>query len=83
VWYELKVDLLIAGIVFSFAGFIILILFAWEQAAMYVASRRRIFQRLSSLVAEPRFFTSSFAISRNLSRIDNRLSVRSARDSMI
>jgi hypothetical protein len=83
VWYELKVDLLIAGIVFSFAGFIILILFAWEQAATYAAARRRILQRLSSLVTEPRFFASSFAISRNLSRVDNRLSVRPARDSLI
>ena len=76
-WYMLKVDLLIAGIVFSFAGFIILILFACQQAATYAAAQRRILQRLSNLVAEPRFFANSFAISRSFSRSHGREHVAS------
>jgi len=55
VWYLLKVDLLMAALVFAGAGVVIAGLFVWEQA--------------KAIVAAHRFFAIRFAISRNLSRI--------------
>jgi len=54
VLYLLKVDALIAASVFTAAGFVIAALFAFEQAKALFAARR--------------FFASSFAISRSVSR---------------
>jgi hypothetical protein len=55
VWYLLKVDLLMATLVFAGAGVVIAGLFVWEQAKAVVAAHR--------------FFATRFAISRSLSRI--------------
>ena len=52
--YLLKVDALIAASVFTAAGFVIAALFLFEQARALFEARR--------------FFASSFAISRSISR---------------
>jgi len=60
--YMLKVDLLVAAIVFGFAGSLILALFAWSKAQEY-ARALRVMQRISFAASrEP------FAISRVNSR---------------
>lgn len=53
--YLLKVDALIAGLVFAGAGVVIAGLFIWEQ--------------LKTIVEAHRFFAKRIAISRSLSRI--------------
>ena len=59
--YMLKVDLLIATIVFGFAGVIILALYAWTEAKAYT----RALSAMRRIVAGPR---ERFAISRMNSR---------------
>jgi hypothetical protein len=70
--YLLKVDVLIAAFVFAGAGLIILALIAWQEAKAYAAARHTIQKRISSLITQPQFFASSFAISRSFSRPDER-----------
>jgi len=60
-FYILKVDLLVAAVIFSAAGLIILILFAWFELKAYAAAQLRIYKRLAS-------FANPFAISRTFSR---------------
>jgi hypothetical protein len=67
-WYLLKVDALIAVFVFAGAGLFMLALLAWQQATAYAAAGHRIYKRLATLIAQPQFFASSFAISRSFSR---------------
>jgi hypothetical protein len=55
VLYLLKVDALIAGLVFAGAGVVIAGLFIWEQ--------------VKTIVEAHRFFAKRFVISRSLSRI--------------
>jgi hypothetical protein len=71
-WYLLKVDALIGVFMFSLAGLCILAMFAWHEARAYAAARHRIYRRLATLVTEPQFFASSFAISRGFSRVSGR-----------
>ena len=71
-WYLLKVDALIGVFMFSLAGLCILAMFAWHEARAYAAARHRIYRRLATLVTEPQFFASSFAISRGFSRSHGR-----------
>jgi hypothetical protein len=76
-WYLLKVDALIGAFVFSGAGLVILAMFAWQEAKAYAAARHRIYKRLTTLISQPQIFANSFAISRIVSRIDNREPVAS------
>lgn len=71
-WYLLKVNALIGGLVFSVAGLFVLAMFAWQEAKAYAAARQRIYRRLTTLITEPQFFANSFAISRSLSRVGGR-----------
>ena len=68
-WYALKVDALIAGSVFAAAGFMILILCAWQEWRALAAARYRIYDRLAALTTQPRFFANPLAISRSVSRV--------------
>jgi len=69
-WYLLKVDALIAGFGFAMAGLIILGMLAWQEARAYAVARQIIYRRLTTLITQPQFFASSFAISRSVSRSD-------------
>ena len=71
-WYQLKVDFLVAGFVFGIAGLLIAALFVYQEARAYVAARHRIYQRLATLVSQPQVFANSFAISRSFSRSHGR-----------
>jgi hypothetical protein len=79
VWYQLKVDALVAALVFVPAGMFILALFAWQEAKAFAAARHRIFQRVLTLTTDPRFFANPFAISRTVSRAKSANDLRSAR----
>jgi hypothetical protein len=79
VWYLLKVDALIALLVFIPAGLFILALFAWQEAKALAAARHRIFQRVLTFTTDPRFFANPFAISRSVSRAKNSARLGSAR----
>jgi hypothetical protein len=69
--YLLQLDVLIAAFVLMLAGLVILGLFAWQQAKALVAAQRRIFQRVTTLI--PGYvFASPFAISRTVSRFNDR-----------
>ena len=70
--YLLEVNALVAAFVFAGAGLIMLGLFAWQEAKAYAAARQRMYQRIATLVTQPRFFANSFAISRSGSRSDIR-----------
>jgi hypothetical protein len=76
-WYQFKVDLLVAAFVFGIAGLLIAALFVYEQAKAYAAARHRIYQRLATLIAQPQVFANSFAISRSFSRSHGREQVAS------
>ena len=76
-WYQLKVDLLVAAFVFGIAGLLIAALFAYQEAKAYAAARHRIYQRLATLIAQPQVFANSFAISRAFSRSHGRENVAS------
>jgi hypothetical protein len=65
VFYLLKVYVLVAAIVFSAAGLIILSLFVWYQAKTYAAAQLRIYKRLATF-ANP--FANPLVISRTVSR---------------
>jgi hypothetical protein len=65
VFYQLKVDLLVAAVIFSAAGLIILTLFAWFELKAYAAAQLRIYKRLAN-------FTNPLAISRTFSRSEVR-----------
>jgi hypothetical protein len=69
VFYQLKVDLLVAAVIFSAAGLIILALFAWFELKAYAAAQFRIYKRLASF-ANP--FANPIAISRTFSRSEVR-----------
>jgi hypothetical protein len=71
-WYQLKVDLLVAAFVFGIAGLLIAALFVYQEAKAYAAARHRIYQRLATLVSQPQVFANSFAISRSFSRSHSR-----------
>ena len=60
--YLLEVNALVAAFVFAGAGLIMLGLFAWQEAKAYAAARRRMYQRITTLVP-------SLAFSRILSRV--------------
>ena len=64
--YLLEVNALIAAFVFAGAGVIMLGLFAWQAAKAYAAAHQRIYQRIATLVTQPRVFANSFAISRRV-----------------
>ena len=70
--YLLKVDALVAAVVFSASGLILLALFAWQQAKAYAAVRYRIYARVSNLITQPQSFANPLAISRTTSRFDER-----------
>jgi hypothetical protein len=72
--YQLKVDLLIAGMIFGAAGTVIAFLFIYQQARELVAARHRVYQRLSAFTSQPEFFANSFAISRSATRFHERVS---------
>jgi hypothetical protein len=76
-WYQFKVDLLVAAFVFGIAGLLIAALFVYEQAKAYAAARHRIYQRLATLITQPQVFANSFAISRSFSRSHGREQVAS------
>ena len=67
-FYLLKVDILVASLVFAGAGLIVLPMFAWQQARAYIAARHSIQKRLSMILTHPQFFANPFAISRRFSR---------------
>ena len=73
-WYWLKVDALVAFAVFAPAGLIILGLFLWQEAKAFVAARHRIYDRLLTLTSQPQFFANPLAISRNVSRANEKCS---------
>ena len=64
--YLLEVNALVAAFVFAGAGLIMLGLFAWQEAKAYVAARQRMYQRIASLVTQPRVSANSFASSRRV-----------------
>ena len=66
--YLLKVYALVAGAVFGLSGMVILAFLAWREVRAFAAARYRIQQRLSSLITQPEFFATHFAISRSFSR---------------
>ena len=70
--YLLKVNILIASLVFSGAGLILLTMLAWQQARAFVAARHSIQKRLATIVTQPQFFANTFAISRRFSRTNHR-----------
>ena len=70
--YLLEVNALVVAFVFAGAGLIMFGLFAWQEAKAYAAARQRMYQRIATLVTQPRFFANSFAISRGGSRSDIR-----------
>ncbi len=65
-WYLLEVNALVAAFVFAGAGLIMLGLFAWQEAKAYVAARQRMYQRIATLVTQPRVSANSFASSRRV-----------------
>ena len=65
-WYLLEVNALVAAFVFAGAGLIMLGLFAWEEAKAYAAARQRMYQRIATLVTQPRVSANSFASSRRV-----------------
>jgi hypothetical protein len=67
-WYQLEVDALITGIMFTGAGAVILLMFAWQEAKELAAARHRIYNRLATFTTQPRFFANPLAISRTVSR---------------
>jgi hypothetical protein len=67
-WYQLKVDILVAALVLSGAGLVILTLWVWIEVRDLFAARHRIYAHLSRLTLDPRFFTNPLAISRGVSR---------------
>jgi hypothetical protein len=60
-WYLLKVDALMAFLVFGPAALLILLLFLWQEAKGLAAT----------LAPQVRVFANSFAISRTISRTDH------------
>ena len=64
--YLLEVDALVAAFVFAGAGLIMLGLFAWQEAKAYAAARQRMYQRIATLVTQPRVFANSFAKTRRV-----------------
>jgi len=64
--YLLEVNALVAAFVFAGAGLIMLGLFAWEEAKAYAAARQRMYQRIATLVTQPRVSANSFASSRRV-----------------
>ena len=64
--YQLEVNALVAAFVFAGAGLIMLGLFAWQEAKAYVAARQRMYQRIATLVTQPRVSANSFASSRRV-----------------
>ena len=76
-WYQLKVDFLVAAFVFGIAGLLIAALFVYEEVKAYAAARHRIYQRLATLISQPHIFANSFAISRGFSRSHGREHVAS------
>jgi len=64
--YLLEVNALVAAFVFAGAGLIMLGLFAWQEAKAYVAARQRMYQRIATLVTQPRVSANSFASSRRV-----------------
>jgi hypothetical protein len=73
-WYLLKIDMLMAVLVFGAAGIAIAGLFIVEEAKALVAARHRIYQRLWALADQPRFFANPLAISRSVSRANHKSS---------
>ena len=65
-WYLLEVNALVAAFVFAGAGLIMLGLFAWQEAKAYAAARQRMYQRIATLVTQPRVSANSFASSRRV-----------------
>ena len=74
-FYLLKVDALIAAVIFSVAGLIILTLLAWYEVKTYAAAQFRIYKRVAS-------FANPLAISRSVSRFSRSRPVHSTQDSM-
>ena len=70
--YMLKVNMLVAALVFGLAGVLILALFAWTEAKKY-AHALRAMQRIAAAARRERF-----AISRMNSRDRNPDSIRAA-----
>ena len=68
-WYQLKVDALVAASVLGAAGTMIVILFIWQEVKALAAARYRIYDRLASLTSQPQFFANPLAISRTISRV--------------
>jgi len=64
--YLLEVNALVAAFVFAGAGLIMLGLFAWQEAKAYAAARQRMYQRIATLVTQPRVSANSFASSRRV-----------------
>ena len=64
-FYLLKIDALVAAVIFSAAGLIILTLLVWYEAKTYAAAQFRIYKRLAS-------FANPLAISRGVSRFGGR-----------
>ena len=64
--YLLEVNALVAAFVFTGAGLIMLGLFAWQEAKAYAAARQRMYQRIATLVTQPRVSANSFASSRRV-----------------
>jgi len=64
--YLLEVNALVAAFVFAGAGLIMLGLFAWQEAKAFAAARQRMYQRIATLVTQPRVSANSFASSRRV-----------------
>jgi len=64
--YLLEVNALVVAFVFAGAGLIMFGLFAWQEAKAYAAARQRMYQRIATLVTQPRVSANSFASSRRV-----------------
>ena len=70
--YLLEVDILVAALIFGAAGLMILTFFVLEQLRTLAAARFRIYARLASLMTHSQFFANPLAISRGVSRTEDR-----------
>jgi hypothetical protein len=67
-WYLLKVYALVAALVLSTAGVLILTLWVGSEVKALAGVSHRLYARVATLTGQPRFFANPLAISRPVSR---------------